>query len=119
MLCFCFVEYTDDEAKIERHSSVVVYRIPFRGVKPASRTVIVYVLSNYWFYDESVKSLMILSHWFVYIRFPSYTSLFLCFCRHRSSAAVVGPSRPVCKKQLSVLFLLLLSPLTLSPSFWL
>ena len=71
--CLCFVEYTDDEAEIEKLSSVVVRRIPLHFVKPAPRELIVYVWSYYWFYDESVKSLMILCHWFIYIRFPSDT----------------------------------------------
>ena len=71
--CLCFVEYTDDEAEIEKLSSVVVRRIPLHFVKPAPRELIVYVLSYYWFYDESVKSLMVSCHWFIYIRFPSDT----------------------------------------------
>ena len=49
--CLCFVEYTDDEAHIPKHSSVIVRRTPLGGVKPAGRTFIVYVLSYYWFYD--------------------------------------------------------------------
>ncbi|KAF7223498.1 transcript variant X3 [Nothobranchius furzeri] len=34
-------EYTDDEAHIPKHSSVIVRRTPIGGVKPASRTFIV------------------------------------------------------------------------------
>lgn len=34
-------EYTDDEAHIPKHSSVVVRRTPIGGVKPAGRTFIV------------------------------------------------------------------------------
>ncbi|XP_034443294.1 E3 ubiquitin-protein ligase RBBP6-like [Hippoglossus hippoglossus] len=34
-------EYTDDEDQIPRHSSVIVRRIPFCGVKPTGRTFIV------------------------------------------------------------------------------
>uniref|UniRef100_A0A3Q2YS96 DWNN domain-containing protein n=1 Tax=Hippocampus comes TaxID=109280 RepID=A0A3Q2YS96_HIPCM len=37
-------EYTDDEAHIPKHSSVIVRRTPIGGVKPAGRTFIVYVL---------------------------------------------------------------------------
>lgn len=37
----CFVEYTDDEAHIPKHSSVIVRRTPIGGVKPAGRTFIV------------------------------------------------------------------------------
>lgn len=40
---FCFVEYTDDEAHIPKHASVIVRRTPLGGVKPAGRTFIVYV----------------------------------------------------------------------------
>lgn len=43
-LCLsCFAEYTDDEAHIPKHSSVIVRRTPIGGVKPAGRTFIVYV----------------------------------------------------------------------------
>lgn len=41
-----FVEYTDDEAHIPKHSSVIVRRTPLGGVKPAGRTFIVYVYFN-------------------------------------------------------------------------
>lgn len=34
-------EYTDDEAHIPKHSSVIVRRTPLGGVKPAGRTFIV------------------------------------------------------------------------------
>lgn len=34
-------EYTDDEAHIPKHSSVIVRRTPIGGVKPAGRTFIV------------------------------------------------------------------------------
>uniref|UniRef100_A0A096M1Q7 E3 ubiquitin-protein ligase RBBP6-like n=1 Tax=Poecilia formosa TaxID=48698 RepID=A0A096M1Q7_POEFO len=37
------VEYTDDEAHIPKHSSVIVRRTPIGGVKPAGRTFIVCV----------------------------------------------------------------------------
>lgn len=40
---WCFTEYTDDEAHIPKHSSVIVRRTPIGGVKPAGRTFIVYV----------------------------------------------------------------------------
>lgn len=43
-----FAEYTDDEAHIPKHSSVIVRRTPLGGVKPAGRTFIVYVLNYYW-----------------------------------------------------------------------
>lgn len=39
----CFTEYTDDEAQIQKHSSVIVRRIPIGGVKPSGKTYIVYV----------------------------------------------------------------------------
>ncbi|XP_047195175.1 E3 ubiquitin-protein ligase RBBP6-like [Hippoglossus stenolepis] len=35
-------EYTDDEAHIRKHCSVIVHRIPPGGVKPADRMFIVY-----------------------------------------------------------------------------
>lgn len=38
-----FTEYTDDEAQIQKHSSVIVRRIPIGGVKPSGKTYIVYV----------------------------------------------------------------------------
>lgn len=38
-----FTEYTDDEAQIQKHSSVIVRRIPIGGVKSAGRTYVVYV----------------------------------------------------------------------------
>lgn len=34
-------EYTDDEAQIQKHSSVIVRRIPIGGVKPSGKTYIV------------------------------------------------------------------------------
>lgn len=43
----CFAEYTDDEAHIPKHSSVIVRRTPIGGVKPAGRTFIVYVYLKY------------------------------------------------------------------------
>lgn len=39
----CLSEYTDDEAQIQKHSSVIVRRIPIGGVKPSGKTYIVYV----------------------------------------------------------------------------
>lgn len=42
MICVSrFVEYTDDEVHIPKHSSVIVRRTPLGGVKPAGRTFIV------------------------------------------------------------------------------
>lgn len=38
-----FTEYTDDDAQIQKHSSVIVRRIPIGGVKPSGKTYIVYV----------------------------------------------------------------------------
>uniref|UniRef100_A0A8D3D254 DWNN domain-containing protein n=1 Tax=Scophthalmus maximus TaxID=52904 RepID=A0A8D3D254_SCOMX len=38
-----FTEYTDDEAHIPKHSSVIVRRTPLGGVKPAGRTFIVHL----------------------------------------------------------------------------
>lgn len=47
LIVSCFVEYTDDESHIPKHSSVIVRRTPIGGVKPAGRTFIVYVYWNH------------------------------------------------------------------------
>lgn len=52
-LIWHFTEYTDDEAQIQKHSSVIVRRIPIGGVKPAGKTYIVYVYFTkcFWFFS--------------------------------------------------------------------
>lgn len=53
-----FTEYTDDEAQIQKHSSVIVRRIPIGGVKPAGKTYIVYVyFTKCFLFCPSVKDL--------------------------------------------------------------
>lgn len=54
-MCFLFTEYTDDEAHIPKHSSVIVRRTPIGGVKPAGRTFIVYVYIKY-IIDTSIET---------------------------------------------------------------
>lgn len=57
-MCHVFVEYTDDEAHIPKHSSVIVRRTPLGGVKPAGRTFIVYVSIKY----KITTAIMIVQH---------------------------------------------------------
>lgn len=53
-----FAEYTDDEAQIQKHSSVIVRRIPIGGVKPAGKTYIVYVyFTKVFLFSQSLKDL--------------------------------------------------------------
>lgn len=70
LFCFsCFAEYTDDEAHIPKHSSVIVRRTPIGGVKPAGRTFIVYVYLKYKMIDWDVRVQLIERHWWTCTRF--------------------------------------------------
>ena len=66
ILCLtCFAEYTDDEAHIPKHSSVIVRRTPIGGVKPAGRTFIVYVYLKYTLITGIMTKIL-----YVHNRFP-------------------------------------------------
>lgn len=115
----CFTEYTDDEAQIQKHSSVIVRRIPIGGVKPSGKTYIVYVYFTkcFLFYtsledicSEFTKSIVKPRHHLMVV-----VSL-VFFCRNRSDTTVVGSSRPVCKTNPKInthLSLFFLSPVLL------
>lgn len=65
MVALCFLEYTDDEAHIPKHSSVIVRRTPIGGVKPAGRTFIVCVFLYSLINVLALRKIFSLAFWFI------------------------------------------------------